>query len=201
MWFSHPAIVFYCNISVLFFSVLFVIVELALFLALYLTTLQNNYLLKEEYINDKFDIKKNTGLGFSFFLIPGAAFLYLINIIILVASGYKLRCSFGSEAEKVVDNGMILYWGRLRTMEYQKGIDVVFLEDPEMDWETGRENLVHSKITEGCYFCVCFVYDDFSIYQHNLFAWSSLYIYTAWKSLREWAIWSFGTFEVLFLFI
>lgn len=82
---------------------------MAIFLALFFTTLKKNYLLSEELKASDFEIEDNTLPGYSFFLVPAAAFLYLVNIILLLCSGYKLRCSFGSEAEKVVDNGMILY--------------------------------------------------------------------------------------------
>lgn len=80
---------------------------MVIYLVLFLTTLQKNFLLQENV--DKFIVSDYTNLGYSFYLVPGAVAMYLLNIILLVCSGYKLRCSFSSEAEKVVDNGMILY--------------------------------------------------------------------------------------------
>lgn len=78
-----------------------------MFVILFLTTLKKNYLLADNY--DKFLLSDYTNLGYSFYLVLGAVILYLINIVLLIASGYQLRCSFSSEAEKVVDNGVILY--------------------------------------------------------------------------------------------
>ena len=86
---------------------MFALLELTMFLVLFLTTLKKNYLLLDNI--EKFDVKEYTNLGYSFYLVPAAVALYLINIILLVCSGYKIKCSFSSEAEKVVDNGMILY--------------------------------------------------------------------------------------------
>jgi hypothetical protein len=80
---------------------------MVMFLILFLTSLKKNYLLQDD--SDKFDLSDYTNFGYSFYLVPGAVAMYLINIILLVCSGYKLKCSFSSEAEKVVDNGMILY--------------------------------------------------------------------------------------------
>lgn len=78
-----------------------------MFVILFLTTLKKNYLLADNI--DKFVLSEYTNLGYSFYLVLGAVVLYLMNIVLLVCSGYKLRCSFSSEAEKVVDNGVILY--------------------------------------------------------------------------------------------
>jgi len=79
-----------------------------MFLALFLTNLKCNVFLSDEF--SKFDFKDHTNLNYSFYLVPGAAAVFLLNVITLFMSGYKFRCSiFSSEAEKVVDNGMILY--------------------------------------------------------------------------------------------
>ncbi|XP_045189838.2 clarin-1-like isoform X2 [Mercenaria mercenaria] len=86
---------------------LFALLDMVMFLTLFLTSLQKNFLLQEDV--DKFVLTEKTNLGYSFYLVPAAVVMYLVNIILLVCSGYKLKCSFGSEAEKVVDNGMILY--------------------------------------------------------------------------------------------
>ena len=92
----------------LLFSVLFTLAEVVIFLVLFLTSLSKNFLIMENDRN-KFTVDGHTSLGYSFFLIIGATLLYLLNIVLLVCTGYKLKCSFKSEAEKVVDNGMILY--------------------------------------------------------------------------------------------
>ena len=81
---------------------------MVVFLVLFLTSLSKNFLVIDRDRNS-FDVEGETNLGFSFFLVVGAALMYLVNIILLVCTGYKLKCSFSSEAEKVVDNGMILY--------------------------------------------------------------------------------------------
>lgn len=83
---------------------------MAMFLALFLTTLQKNFLLVEEYLGGKnFNVKDYTNLGYSFYLVPCAAAMFLINIVLLVCSGYKFKCSFGDEAEKMGSTDMILY--------------------------------------------------------------------------------------------
>ncbi|KAH3708228.1 clarin-3-like isoform X1 [Dreissena polymorpha] len=89
------------------FAFLFSILEMAMFLALFFTNLKENCFLKGEW--EKFSFREYTNLGFSFYLIPGAAALYFLNVVCMFCSGYKLKCSFSDEAEKVVDNGMILY--------------------------------------------------------------------------------------------
>ena len=81
---------------------------MVIFLVLFLTSLSKNFLVIEKDRNS-FEVEGYTSLGFSFFLVVVAALLYLIDIVLLVCTGYKLKCSFSSEAEKVVDNGMILY--------------------------------------------------------------------------------------------
>lgn len=87
---------------------LFTLIEVVIFLVLFLTSLSKNFLIIENDRNS-FTVDGHTSLGYSFFLIIGATVLYLVNIILLVCTGYKLKCSFRSEAEKVVDNGVILY--------------------------------------------------------------------------------------------
>lgn len=88
-------------------ALLFAVLDMVMFLVLFLTTIKKNFFLEEEL--QLFSTEDYTGMGYSFYMIPCAIAMYLINIILLVCSGYKLRCSFSSEAEKVVDNGMILY--------------------------------------------------------------------------------------------
>ncbi|KAL3864019.1 hypothetical protein ACJMK2_005731 [Sinanodonta woodiana] len=85
----------------------FTFLAMVLYLALFFTTYKKNFLYLLD--NDAFKVEATTNLGYSFFLLVIATVLYLINIIILFLSGYKLRCKFGSEAEKVVDNGIILF--------------------------------------------------------------------------------------------
>lgn len=87
---------------------LFSLIEVVIFLVLFLTSLSKNFLVIDTDRNT-FDVEGHTNLGYSFFLLVGATVLYLVNIILLLCTGYKLKCSFSSEAEKVVDNGMILY--------------------------------------------------------------------------------------------
>lgn len=87
---------------------LFCLIEVVIFLVLFLTSLSKNFLVIQTD-RTSFDVEGHTSLGYSFFLVVGATLLYLVNIILLVCTGYKLKCSFSSEAEKVVDNGVILY--------------------------------------------------------------------------------------------
>lgn len=86
---------------------LFAVLDMVMFLVLFLTSLKKKYLLENDVYNG--DLKDYTNPGYSFYFVPAAVAMYLINIILLVCSGYKIRCSFSSEAEKIVDNGMILY--------------------------------------------------------------------------------------------
>ncbi|KAK3597743.1 hypothetical protein CHS0354_006098 [Potamilus streckersoni] len=85
----------------------FTILAMVLYLVLFFTTYKKNFLNYDEW--KQLRVEGTTNLGYSFFFVVIAMVLYLINIIILFLSGYKLRCSFGSEAEKVVDNGIILF--------------------------------------------------------------------------------------------
>ncbi|XP_052772540.1 clarin-3-like [Mya arenaria] len=89
------------------FAFLFSVLEMAMFLALFFTTLKENFFLSDEY--EKFNFDDHTNLGYSFFLLPVAVALFFANVVCLFFSGFKFRCSFSDEAEKVVDNGMILY--------------------------------------------------------------------------------------------
>ncbi|KAL4231692.1 equilibrioception [Mactra antiquata] len=86
---------------------IFALLDMIVYLALFLSTWKKNFLLQSDI--DKFSIEDYTDPGYSFYLVPGAVVLYMMNIILLICSGYKFRCSFRSEAEKVVDNGVILY--------------------------------------------------------------------------------------------
>lgn len=85
----------------------FALLELILFLVLFLITWKKNFLEKETFA--KFDVSYYTNMGYSFYLVLVAFGLYLVNIIILFCSGYKIPCLFRAEAEKVVDSGVILY--------------------------------------------------------------------------------------------
>lgn len=86
----------------------FSLIEVVIFLVLFLTSLSKNFLVMDNDRNS-FNVEGHTTPGFSFYLLVVATVLYLVNIILLLCTGYKLKCSFSSEAEKVVDNGVILY--------------------------------------------------------------------------------------------
>lgn len=86
---------------------LFAFLEMILFVILFQTTLKKNFMEKDAY--EKFDVSDYTKLGYSFFLVLCAVVLFLINIVILMCSVYKMRFSRRKEENKYVDKGVILY--------------------------------------------------------------------------------------------
>ena len=48
-------------------------------------------------------------MDFSFYMLMSAVILFLVNMGFLFLSGIKFSCGFTREAEKVMDNVIILY--------------------------------------------------------------------------------------------
>ena len=90
-------------------SVLMTTMTLVLFGILFEQQLSKNFLMYDDY-HIGWRSEGHTNLGFSFFLIIGAAAAFVINFILLCLSGQSLSCSYAGSGEKEVDNGMILYW-------------------------------------------------------------------------------------------
>lgn len=55
------------------------------------------------------DFVSDADLDFSFYMLMAAFIIFLLNLGFLFLSGIKFSCGFTREAEKVMDNGIILY--------------------------------------------------------------------------------------------
>ena len=97
------------SISVWSVPVLFTVLTLVMFAALYATQLSKNFLMFDDYYIG-WRSEGRTDLDFSFYFIVGGAAAFLLNLILLSLSGQSLRCSYAGSGEKEIDNGMILYW-------------------------------------------------------------------------------------------
>ncbi|XP_069140349.1 clarin-2-like isoform X1 [Argopecten irradians] len=91
-----------------FLAFLFSVLGMVMYLVLYFQYYAHNVLPLEDRIA-QFSTEDNANLSYSFYLLVAATGLYLINIVILMFSGVRLKCGFTREADKVMDNGIILY--------------------------------------------------------------------------------------------
>ncbi|XP_021361201.1 clarin-2-like isoform X1 [Mizuhopecten yessoensis] len=89
-------------------ALLFTALGMVMYLVLYFRYYQYNVLPLEDRLAD-YTTENNTDLDYSFYLLVAATGLYFINLLFLIFSGAKLKCGFTREADKVIDNGIILY--------------------------------------------------------------------------------------------
>lgn len=88
-------------------ALVFMVITVILFVVLFQTNFSKNVLPHEDY--PKFKPMDNINLDYSFFLTVAALLGYLINLVLLMCSGYQIRCLCTQEANKAMDNGIILY--------------------------------------------------------------------------------------------
>ncbi|XP_060078569.1 clarin-2-like [Ylistrum balloti] len=101
---TGPMGLYLWNGLALLFSALGMVMYLVLFFRYY----NYNVLPLEDRLAD-FTTKDNANLAYSFYLLVTATGLYFINLFLLMFSGVRLKCGFTREADKVIDNGIILY--------------------------------------------------------------------------------------------
>ncbi|XP_033757241.1 clarin-2-like isoform X1 [Pecten maximus] len=89
-------------------ALLFSALGMVMYLVLYFRYYKYNVLPLEDRLAH-FSTEDNANLDYSFYLLVGATGLYLINLLLLMFSGVRLKCGFTREADKVIDNGIILY--------------------------------------------------------------------------------------------
>lgn len=102
---TGPLGLYLWNLLALIFSLLGVIIYVVLFQ----TNFANNVLPGDDYQIQTFRTKGHTSLDYSFYFTVGSLAGYLFNLLLLMFSGYKLRCVCTQEADKAIDNGIILY--------------------------------------------------------------------------------------------
>ncbi|XP_056006526.1 clarin-1-like isoform X2 [Ostrea edulis] len=86
----------------LLFSLLGMVVYLVLFFQYY----KEGLMPWEDQLDD---FVSDADLDFSFYMLMAAFIIFLLNLGFLFLSGIKFSCGFTREAEKVMDNGIILY--------------------------------------------------------------------------------------------
>lgn len=89
-------------------SLLFTVLTLALFGALFGTQLSDNFLMFDDY-GIGWHSRGQSQLDWSYFLMLGAAAAFVANSGLLFLSGQSIRCNYVRSGEKELDNGMILY--------------------------------------------------------------------------------------------
>ncbi|KAJ8317530.1 hypothetical protein KUTeg_005434 [Tegillarca granosa] len=87
---------------------LFTLLAMVLYLVLYFGQYKKNVLSAED-VSQQYTSEDRAYLDFSFYFVVGAVVAFVVNFVLLLLSGTKMRCSFMREAEKVMDNGIILY--------------------------------------------------------------------------------------------
>jgi hypothetical protein len=96
------------SMFVVMVTVLFSVVGVGVYLGLFFSTYKDNVLTSGD-MGQNFTSRDRAYLDYSFYLLAAAAAAYLVNLILLALSGLRCDCSFESESEKVIDNGIILY--------------------------------------------------------------------------------------------
>lgn len=91
------------------FPVIFSLLGVIIYVVLFQTNFANNVLSREDYQTQTFRTKGHTSLDYSFYFTVGSLAGYLFNLLLMMCSGYKLRCVCTQEADKAIDNGIILY--------------------------------------------------------------------------------------------
>ncbi|XP_022342982.2 uncharacterized protein LOC111136429 isoform X1 [Crassostrea virginica] len=87
----------------LFFSLLGMVFYLVLFFLYY----KKSVLMQDDRV---LNFVSEAEMDFSFYMLMSAVILFLVNMGFLFLSGIKFSCGFTREAEKVMDNGIILYY-------------------------------------------------------------------------------------------
>lgn len=89
-------------------ALLFSLIGVILYAALFQTNFAKNVLPYSDY-EQTFRTEGHTKLDFSYYFTIGSLVGYMANLILLMFSGYRLRCVCTQEADKAIDNGIILY--------------------------------------------------------------------------------------------
>ena len=89
------------------FSVAFLVIALIVYLVLYIFYYKISILPKED-IDTGFG--STAHLDYSFYLLVGGVGCSAFNFLLLLLSGLRMSCGCTQEAEKIMDNGIILYW-------------------------------------------------------------------------------------------
>ncbi|XP_062597638.1 clarin-1-like [Saccostrea cucullata] len=87
-------------------ALLFSLLAVVVYLVLYFQHYKKSVLPREDQHQG---FVSHADLDFSFYMLMVAVILFFLNLILLCLSGLKFSCGFTREAEKVMDNGIILY--------------------------------------------------------------------------------------------
>ena len=104
-----PNIIYNKHVYNFIFPVIFSLLGVIIYVVLFQTNFANNVLPGDDYQIQTFRTKGHTSLDYSFYFTVGSLAGYLFNLLLLMCSGYKLRCVCTQEADKAIDNGIILY--------------------------------------------------------------------------------------------
>lgn len=88
------------------FSVLFSLLAMVVYLVLFFQYYKKSILQQDE---QALGFVTQVELDFSFYMLMSTVLLFTINMAFLFLTGIKFSCGFTREAEKVMDNGIILY--------------------------------------------------------------------------------------------
>uniref|UniRef100_K1QGP5 Uncharacterized protein n=1 Tax=Magallana gigas TaxID=29159 RepID=K1QGP5_MAGGI len=99
---DHPMSLTAQLINQMLFSLLAMVMYLILFFQYY----KKSILLQEDQV---LDFVSQVELDFSFYMLMSTVLYFTINMGFLFLTGIKFSCGFTREAEKVMDNGIILY--------------------------------------------------------------------------------------------
>lgn len=87
-------------------ALLFSLLAMVMYLILFFQYYKKSILLQEDQV---LDFVSQVELDFSFYMLMSTVLLFTINLGFLFLTGIKFSCGFTREAEKVMDNGIILY--------------------------------------------------------------------------------------------
>ncbi|VDI38138.1 Hypothetical predicted protein, partial [Mytilus galloprovincialis] len=88
-------------------GLIFMLIGIILFAVLFQTNFVENVLPYNDYGYQTFRTKAS--LDYSFYFTVGSLVGFLLNLLLLMFSGYSVRCACTHEANKGIDNGIILY--------------------------------------------------------------------------------------------
>ncbi|VDI74528.1 Hypothetical predicted protein [Mytilus galloprovincialis] len=88
-------------------GLIFMLIGVILFAVLFQTNFAKNVLPQNDYGYHTF--RTDSSLDYSFYFTVGSLVGFLLNLLLLMFSGYSVRCACTQEANKAIDNGIILY--------------------------------------------------------------------------------------------
>ncbi|CAC5425880.1 CLRN [Mytilus coruscus] len=88
-------------------GLIFMSIGVILFAVLFQTNFAENVLPQNDYKYHTF--RTESSLDYSFYFTVGSLVGFLLNLVLLMFSGYSVRCACTQEANKAIDNGIILY--------------------------------------------------------------------------------------------